>query len=394
MTRRGHHEGSLQTLPSGNIRWRIAVTYPDGTQRRRTGTARNVTEARREMQKVREEASAGQAPVSRSVTVEELVREHMEAEKSGWAQRTTMNNQALYRRHIQGELGPLKAAGVTPARLRAYYDGLKGLGESGQHQISALLSGAYKRGIERGLLRSNPTRDARPKRGKERAKAKAYTREEAERFLAACMRESWGWPLAFLAYTGMRIGEVLALQWSDIVIEKDGAVRVNVSRTRFEFGGKGYENTTKTASSVRSIYLQPEAVAILDLRRKQGRMEAERLKEPASPYVFTSVRRAQRGTASPLRQLEMRQDTLRHVMARLCRAAGVPVYSPHKLRHTCASLLAEQGEDLAVISAQLGHAQVSTTANIYRSVYTSELKRLRLQFPAANGDPAEKLEES
>lgn len=391
-THRGHSEGSFNTDPrTGKVRWRVHVTYPDGLGERRTGTARNMTEARRAVRKAKEQAEQGQHQDARHLTVHDIVQDYMEAKKGIWAYRTTLNNQDIYDRHVKEALGGLKAAGVTPARLRELYDDLaeRGLGFSGQNQISALLSGAYKYAIERGRLSRNPTRDARPKRPQKSggaSKMTAFSRKEAERFLEECLKEAWGWPLALMLYTGMRIGEAVGLKWKDIHTDPDGTVRIQISTTRSEFRGRAYEDTPKTDDSLRTIYLQPEAAKIIEIRRERAAIEADFLQQPQSPYVFTSMRKEKRGEDGPKLQLPMRHDTVRHVMLRICDRAELPRFSPHKLRHTCASLLAEQGLGLEIISKHLGHAQVTTTLQFYRQVYKEELKKMVITFDKSKGD--------
>lgn len=78
-------------------------------------------------------------------------------------------------------------------------------------------------------------------------------------------------------------------------------------------------------------------------------------------YAFTT----RAGTAG-------RPDNLRRPMNRLCAAAGVPVLTPHKLRHSWTSLLAAQGITVEVLSVQLGHANASITRDIYRHVFQAE----------------------
>lgn len=101
--------------------------------------------------------------------------------------------------------------------------------------------------------------------------------------------------------------------------------------------------------------VQREGTDVLRWRRERGQIEAESVGERASPYVFSSVRPAGRG---PQRVQPLRQDTVRGVMARICKQAGVLSYSPHALRHTWTSLLAAQGENVATVSKQVEALQL------------------------------------
>ncbi|WP_233218637.1 hypothetical protein [Deinococcus arcticus] len=265
-TAQGWHKGTIEELPSGRFRWRVRVQYPDGTRERLSGTTRTRTEAQHAIIAAQREAQAGQRPVSHTLTVGEMVTEYMRAKRATWSDRTAWNNEALYTRHVAPHLAHLKAAGVDPRRLRAYFellsekrpagDGEKmrpPLGYSGQRQIHVLLLGAYKRAIGDGLLRENPAQHARPlspsKGGTVRAaKVKHFTPEELGRFIPAAQADRLALPLAFLALTGLRIGEALALTWGDVGRDDTGAPFVTVSKTRSEFEGAYYTGSPKTAA--------------------------------------------------------------------------------------------------------------------------------------------------
>lgn len=274
--KRGHHEGSFTVNPSGTVGWRVRVTFPDGTSKRRTGTARNMTAAREAVRQAQEEARAGQKPVSARLTVGEVVREHLEGSRAKWADRTLWNNEKLYTRYILEDLGNLRAAGLDPRRFRAYFAALeaRGLGDSGRRQVHSLLSGAYKRAISDGLLRENPLLYAKPERSKDSggAKLKHFTPEELGRFITAAKEDRWALPLAFMGMTGLRIGEALALTWASVG-EESGAAYVEVTTTRSDHEGRAYTAAPKTAKGRRRVYLSPDAVGVLEEMRRHIGLE-------------------------------------------------------------------------------------------------------------------------
>ncbi|ACO46228.1 site-specific integrase [Deinococcus deserti] len=403
--RQGWHAGNMEELPSGRIRWRVRVQYPDGTKERRSGTARTKTEAQRAIITAQKEAQEGKRPVSDTLTVGEMVTEYMRAKGATWSQRTALNNDALYTRHVLPELAHLKAAGIDARRLRAYFEWLSEkrptpdgegvrppLGYSGQRQIHVLLSGAYKRAIADGLLRDNPATYARPlsptKGGTVRAaKVKYFDPEELGRFIEAALKDRWALPLAFLALTGLRIGECLALTWADVQKDKTGADFVEVSKTRSEFEGTYYTGGPKTAAGVRRVYLGGDALALIEDMRRRVKIEAraegyqgEGLKDHAP--VFPSV------DGRP-----MRQDSLRQIMRRTCEVAGVPLLSPHALRHSTGTYLISRGHDPVSVAALLGHAQVSTTLNIYAHALPEKLRGLGYGLADLRGDAGPAVQE-
>jgi integrase len=377
--KRGHGEAEYTPLESGKVRWRVRVRYPDGSAARPSGTAKNVTAARKAVEAAKAEAEAGRRPLALALTVSQMVTEYMEAKKARWADRTAWNNKALYERHILPCLGAKRAAGIQPKDLRAYFKwlGEGGLGDSGQRQIHVLLSGSYKRAIGDGLLKDNPAAYGRPEKAARQAvKVKSFTPEELGRFITAALEDRYALPLAFLGLTGMRIGEALALTWEDY--REDPKVKgvhfVSVSKTRSEFEGKAYTGAPKTAKGVRDVPLSGDAVALVEDMRRRVLLEAGSHGNGVSPYIFPSVD----GRYT-------RQDVARSVMRRTCERAGVPLLSPHALRHSVASYHLSMGRDAVTVAALLGHAQTSTTLNTYGHVLPDRLRAMTLDRAALEG---------
>ncbi len=339
--------------------------------------ARTKTEAQRAIIEIQTDSAAGQRPITQNLTVGQMVTEYMNAKKATWSDRTLWNNEALYARHIMPYMGYKIAAGIQAKDLRAYFETLTagGLGDSGQRQIHVLLSGAYKRAIGDGLLRENPAQHARPVRAARAgpARVKSFTPQEAARFFEAALNDRWALPLAFLAVTGLRIGEALALTWDDF--QEDPKMKdtyfVDISKTRSEFEGRHYEGAPKTSAGRRRVYLSKDAISIIGDMRRRVKIEAQAHGNGVSPYIFPSTD----GRPS-------RQDTARSVMRRTCKAAGVPLLSPHALRHTFTSVMHSQGLNVADLSAHLGHAQISTTLNMYRTVFDIERRGVTLNLSA------------
>lgn len=386
--RQGWHAGSIEELPSGRFRWRVRVTYPDGTHDRLGGTARTRTEAQKAIIHAQGEAKVGRRPASETLTVGAMVTEYMTLKRATWANRTAWNNEALYTRHVAPHLAHLKAAGVDPPKLRSYFETLSlsrtdaetgkkrpPLGYSAQRQIHVLLLGAYKQAIADGRLRDNPAQHARPlspsKGGAAvAARVKHFGPEDLARFIEAAHADRFALPLAFLALTGLRIGEALALTWGDVQTDREGSVFVEVSKTRSEFEGKSYEGGPKTAAGVRRVYLGREAMGIIEDMKRRVAVEAR-----AERYRGLGV--TERAPLFPSTDgRPMRQDTLRAVMRRTCEAAGVAKLSPHALRHSTGTYLISRGEDPVSVAALLGHAQVSTTLNIYAHALPDKLRGL------------------
>jgi integrase len=170
-----------------------------------------------------------------------------------------------------------------------------------------------------------------------------------------------------LVSTGLRRGEVLALTWGDIDFERRQLrVRRNLQRIKQElvFG------TPKTARSLRTISLPERCVR--ELRAHRTAQHSERaaagdrwdpLSHQPAGLVFTTP------TGRPTDP-----RSLNRMLTVLCRTANVRRVRVHDLRHTCASLLLEQGVDARTIMETLGHSTISMTLDTYAHVMDSTLR--------------------
>lgn len=371
--KRGQGEGSYIRLPDNRVRWRVMVTTQAGERRPQSGTAKNMTEARKAVKAVRDAAERNKLPPRERVTVAQLVEAYIEHQSPRLKGRGVSNYQAILRRNIMPGFGHLIAQGVTVARLREFYAELrftgKGQGDSVRRQVHNLINAAYKHGLSESVVTVNPAASTRPvytERGNAK-RLQAFTPEQAARFYRLARADRWGWPLAFMLATGLRPGECLGLQWEDVTFNPDGSAVVRVERTLSVDGGKVYEDTPKTDRGRRSLSVTGDAVGILrDSQARQKLESTARLRfrghpYQVTPYVFTSAA----GT-------RWRPDNLRRPMSRLCKAAGVPVLTPHKLRHTFTSGLAAAGVPVEVLSEHLGHSSANVTREFYRHVFDAE----------------------
>jgi integrase len=152
------------------------------------------------------------------------------------------------------------------------------------------------------------------------------------------------------ALTGLRKGELLALEWPAVNLQEGVLV---VRQSLEEANGKRRIKVPKTAAGRRVVTLGREAVDSLKRRRDKAKhegMDVERgivFPNTDGDYMFATNFR-------------------RNVWVKIREAAGIPdTFVFHDLRHTQASLLLAAGVDLKVIHKRLGHRDFATTANLY-----------------------------
>lgn len=163
------------------------------------------------------------------------------------------------------------------------------------------------------------------------------------------------WLLAL--YGQLRAGELAGLCWRD-VDTASGAVTVARTRTRGEDHRPRLGQDAKTPAGRRTVALPAVVVAALKAHRVE--QAAHRLSAPIGYDIEDHglVFPGRRGRVAGSSGMEAR-------LARLCRRAGVPVVTPHDLRHAGASLLIELGVDAKTVAERLGHASPATTLTTY-----------------------------
>lgn len=178
---------------------------------------------------------------------------------------------------------------------------------------------------------------------------------------------------SLLAYSGMRIGEAICLQWKDIDFVNDS---ITINKTYYNPNNNKYKfelQRPKTRSSEREILIDPSIIKLLEaLKVKQNKVKQENNKfYKDEGFVFTCPE----GYPPSIRQFSNRLQRLLKRMGDLNKHI-----TPHSFRHTHASLLIEANANMKVISHRLGHATISTTDQIYGHLTRGLEKKASHQF--------------
>lgn len=211
----------------------------------------------------------------------------------------------------------------------------------------ALLDAAYQRAVRSGQLAENPcTSVTLPKQQKKEIKTLAP--EQLSVFIEKLEEQRAdirvGYKLCLMC--GLRRGEVLGLREGDVNIPFR---QMSINKTRYIVEGKQHIQETKTTRSHRRLALPKVLTDEIDLLIKEHHAQQwyhsdfliqDAFGDPLSPSVFSAQ----------IKEID-------------------PSITVHGLRHTFATLLNAQDVDLAQISAELGHSNLSTTLNIYTHVF-------------------------
>lgn len=262
----------------------------------------------------------------------------------GWDAKKNPDNPVKARRPRCCSIGECCGKTVKPATIR---------------YIRAVLSAALAHGVREDLIGRNVASAVRLPTP--RSDFQPFTAGEARKYLLSAAYHRHGALFELALRVGLRRGELLGLQWTDIDLD---AGHLYVKRTMARTKGGPTFLPTKTYRSARRIVLPRECVGSLRRYRKRqdwDRTEAgDRWRETGLVFV--------NATGGPLDPAAVHRN---HEV--ICDIADVRYIRFHDLRHTCATLLLEQGVELVTIKELLGHAQIHTTADVYSHV------RLRMQ---------------
>jgi integrase len=322
-----------RTLQDGSVRWR--VRWRQGARYRartfdRKGDAQNFgAELRR-----RSQLGTLDAIDSGRLTLAEYVAgTWAKAYRTHLAETTRIRYGHLYDKHVLPELGPLRLSEITPEVIgRWQADRLAaGGGPVAVRDAFTLLGGILQRALEGGHIQTNPARAVRKAPLPRRQEVRPLAPVIAERMRAAASPRD-ATLLSVLAYSGLRPGEALALEWRDI---RDRTILVERALSL------GAAKDTKNLAHRTVRLLAPLAADLREWRLRIGR-------PPAGNLVFPS-RRNEPWT------LAAYQSWRRKAFRRARDSAGVQEGRPYDLRHSFASLLLHEGRSVIYVARQLGH---------------------------------------
>lgn len=291
----------------------------------------------------------GMIPDARK-TVADLVAYVLEISKPRLKPKTWATYEYICREYILPALGRIPLSRLNASQIQAFYAKIEQRGRRLPSLLHATLSRLCKIGWRLGWLTQVPTEKVMRPVYKQPEK-NVWSEEEIGRFIEAT-REDWLWPLfVFLATTGCRIGEALALRWEDIDWRRRAVtIKKNAVRVR----GEWHIEKPKTKAGERTISLPDITITAL---KKQWAWQAEQRTKKEwqeSGHVFTNLNGDM-----------LNDNTIRKRFKRLTRELGLPEISIHGLRHSHASVLLAHGTDIATVSRRLGHANSAITLAVY-----------------------------
>ena len=345
----------------------------------------------------------GMAMDGRKITLKEFTDRWLEEYASQKLQAGTVEKYRHELDKILPVLGHRKLAELKPHNLNAFFvsltkDGTRKDGKAGGYSKGSItktrnvLSSVLRTAAEWEIIDRNPLDKVRLQAEASAEKLKFFTPEQAATFLDYIEKpytvrtkghrrtDDTGMEytvgdyestreipeqirvLFILAiYAGLRKGELLALEWADIDFQAD---TISVSKAVSVVAGQQITKAPKTRNSHRVVSIPH----FLTLRLRELRKERIRYRFSLGDYwqggewVFIQENGKQMSYSTPYSAF---QDTIARYNADKREDQKLPAIPFHGLRHTSATLLIASKQDVRTVSSRLGHAQASTTMNIY-----------------------------
>jgi integrase len=360
--KRKNGDGTVRLRKDGRWEGRYVIGYDDkGYPKTKNVLAKTKKECQEKLKKLKEEC--GGAIKSDIVSPDMRFGDWMDLWYQNYSKpKLRPTSQAGYEsriyHHIIPELGKIPLNKLTQNDLQQFYARLKksgrvrnvecygkGLSDRMVRGCHAVCRTALEKAVQEELIRENPAIGCKlpPKKDRE---MQVLTRDEMQRFLIQAKEEGFYELFLLELATGLRRGELLALQWDDLNFET-GELHITKQIYRTKEGM--LVSQPKTKAAIRTIVLPPPLIAVL-----------KELKENTfSRWLFPSRIRDDL-PIDPAWCRKKLQIILEHAQCKRIRF--------HDLRHTFATTALESGMDVKTLSAVIGHVSAATTLDIYTHI--------------------------
>ncbi|MSO29792.1 MAG: site-specific integrase [Acidobacteria bacterium] len=380
--RRGRHEGTIYQRQDGRWSGALDLGWDQGRRRRKNFYGATRAEVREKLTRALGEVQRGGAvDLDERVTVGQYL-DHWLGTLSV-RRKTARSYQQFVALHLKPGLGRIRLTKLTPSHVRTL------LAEKEQAGLSirtvtlmrdvlrialnqAVTDGAAARNVAALVKRPKPTRRQGP----------ILSPDQAPVFLSRIQGTRLAPIITIGLSVGLRLGEVLGLQWSSVDLDA-GVIRVE--RGLETIGRDRSLVALKSKESRRTIHL-PDFVRAALLKHRQQQLERQllaggRWRAEGSSFVFTTRDGRPLDGCGVTRDLKRmltqtwiggrHECTHPRVINRQCAdcsAEHLPPLSFHVLRHSCASILLGQGVPVRDVSEILGHSDVRLTLSTYAHV--------------------------
>ena len=322
----------------GSGEWWVFINHKDKRRSKKVGDKRAANSVKREVEARLAKGDMGMIK-KRPPTLSAYGSKVLNSPLNGWAKGTAYEYLCAFKRHIKPRFGRKRLDEIKRRHVKKMIEDLRNnqLSAPRIETIVQILRNIFKHAIEDEYIEVNPCDKMGRYCGEKNKKMNPLDVEQTQQLL----KNATHLPLTLealyttMVFTGLRIGEALALEWTDINFEK------RMIKVTKQYDHKRKEIRPPKNDSQREVRLSPKVVEIL-----------KRLNEETNgvQLVFPNKNSSYLSHAIAVRWLY--------------RIAPKKI-TPHDLRHTYATLRLSKGDNLIDVSAQLGHKAVDITLRVY-----------------------------
>ncbi len=371
--KRGNNEGTVYERSDG--RWAAQLTtgydIKTGRPKRTTLYGKSRGEVAEKLKKALYEQQIGTFVEPSKLTFGEWLLRWLDVYKKNRVKPTTYADYLkVAEDHIIPSLGQMPIQDLRTSHLQEFYnykttDGRKdgkdgGMSASKIHLMHVLIGGALKQAASPAerLIPYNPDEwTARP--AVEAPEIETYSKEEVRLYLDVAKQHRLYAAFLLDFTTGLRRGEVLGITWKNLDLDT-GTLTVKSSLSRVKLAGEEKSillfGDPKTKSSKRIIPLLPAVVA--EVKKHKARQAEDKLFFGQAYEDKNLVFATAMG-----KPIDPRNFYGKHV--RIIKKAGLKHIRVHDIRHTVATILLDEGENVKNVAELFGHANASFTLNRY-----------------------------
>ena len=367
--------GSMRKRENANGKsWQITVELPrDPITGKRNRVYRTVNgtkkEAEHEMRKLITEIEKGVYIPDNNITISEWMKTWLDVYIIPNVSPTTLSGyEGMIRRYINPLIGHIPVQSLTTIAVQAWVNSLKVSPSSGKEMSAKtikhcyhVLKGSMDKAVLAEIINRSPCTGVMLPKGKKKP-AVVYCESDIRKLIQAAKGTEMELIIDLELCMGMRRGELLGLQWCDVDWEKN---QIHICRNRVVVKGKSLLKDPKTAAGNRILDV-PEILMKKLYRHRMQCMENQL--QQGSSYTATDFIIVH-PDGKPIYP-----EYVSQLLTKLQERAGLPKCRFHDLRHLCASIMLKQGVNVKVAQERLGHADISTTLNIYSHVLPSSAK--------------------
>jgi integrase len=373
--RREKGSGSVYEDPKRPGRY-IGEVKIHGKRRRVSG--KNKTEVRAKLSALVAKRETGAPIDDRQYTVSDAINTFLERELPNRRSNGrplapgTVHNYRFNLRLVEKEIGTAKLASLTVEDVEAMLDRLaarskRPLSQASLRKLLSMFASVIGFAERRGRINRNVAKLATiPPQARRTVPRRSLSPEDARTLLTALRQERNGAMFALSLRLGLRPGEAAGLHWSDVRLKDDPVI--NVTRAVQRDGARvAVVDDLKTSSSKRTIGLPADLADWLREHRAEQRRERAAAEVWVDPQlVFASAtgrvlepKNTRKRFANICAKLDERDEAGEVVRE-------FPRIAPNELRHSCASLLSDEGVSHEAIADLLGHVDTRMVDRTYR----------------------------